>query len=235
MNLKDTRRITHGLSFLSSYTIQKNQRQTRVLNAQYFGGLGNFEGTDLIKESDQNADIPQKFVIAGIFELPFGRGKRLGNNSNAVVNHVIGGWQMNYNVTYQSGLIADYPNAPQNAPGSAKLDDPSFKQVFNTSLWKKADGTPVALQEPFTLRTFPYLFSDVRRPGYQNWDVSLSKNFPIHESMRLQFRFEMVNMLNHPFYQNIQSTDVTNPLFGQLNPQQANLPRFIKLALHLTW
>ncbi|MBI4909840.1 MAG: TonB-dependent receptor [Acidobacteria bacterium] len=235
MTIKFTRRFSKGLSFLSSYTAQKNLRQTRVLNAQDFGGLNSFEATRLIKEPDQNTDIPQKFVIAGIYELPFGRGQRFGNGSHAVVNQIIGGWQLNYNVTYQSGMVADYPNAPQNAPGSAKLDDPTKKQVFNTSLWKKADGTPVALQEPFTLRVHPLLFSDVRRPGYQNWDMSLSKNFPIHESLRLQFRFEMVNMLNHPFHQNIQSTDVNNALFGQLNPVQANLPRFIKLAMHLTW
>jgi hypothetical protein len=138
-------------------------------------------------------------------------------------------------VTYQSGNVVDYPNALQNAPGSAKLDNPTSKQWFNTSLWKKPDGTPIPLPEAFTQRNFPFFFSDVRRPGYKNWDASLSKFFPIHERLRLQFRFEMVNMLNHPFYQNLASTDVTNPLFGQLNPVQANLPRFIKLALHLNW
>ncbi|MFN7937355.1 MAG: carboxypeptidase-like regulatory domain-containing protein [Bryobacteraceae bacterium] len=235
MTVKVTRRFSQGLSFLSSYTVQKNLRQQRSLNAQDFGGINNFDGTTLIKEADQNTDIPQKFVIAGIYELPFGNGKRIANTTNAVANHLVAGWQLNFNVTYQSGMVADYPNAPQVAPGSAKLDNPSSAQVFNTSLWKKSDGTPVALQEPFTLRTFPFFFSDVRRPGYQNWDVSMLKNFPIRESLRLQFRFEMVNMFNHPFYQNIQSTDVTNALFGRLNPQQANLPRFIKLAMHLTW
>jgi hypothetical protein len=45
----------------------------------------------------------------------------------------------------------------------------------------------------------------------------------------------MVNMMNHPFYANMQSTDVTNALFGQLNPTQSNLPRFLKLAMHFTW
>src|SRR5262249_31219878 len=174
-------------------------------------------------------------VVAGIYELPFGRGRKFASAAPGIVNQIVGGWQFNFDVTYQSGPITDYPNAPQNAPGSAKLDNPTFKQQFNTSLWKKPDRTPVALQEPFTLRTFPYFFSDVRRPGYQNWDASLSKYFPIREKVRLQFRFEMVNMFNHPFYQNMASTDVTNPLFGQLNPVQANLPRFIKLGLHLTW
>jgi hypothetical protein len=189
----------------------------------------------LVKEPDQNVDIPQKFVIAGIYELPFGKGRRFASTAPGIVNQIIGGWQLNFDVTYQSGMVTDYPNARQNAPGSAKLDNPTSKQWFDTSLWKKPDGTPVSLPEPFTLRDFPFFLSDVRRPGYENWDVSLSKYFPIHEDIRLQFRFEMVNMMNHPFYQNLASTDVTNPLFGQLSPTQANLPRFIKLALHLNW
>jgi hypothetical protein len=29
--------------------------------------------------------------------------------------------------------------------------------------------------------------------------------------------------------------DVTNALFGQLSPTQDNMPRFIKLAMHLNW
>ncbi|MBI5283050.1 MAG: TonB-dependent receptor [Candidatus Solibacter usitatus] len=234
VNFKVTKRMSNGLSFLSSYGIGKNLRQTRILNQQDFtlAGWGN---TVRVKEPDQNIDTPQKFVIAGIYELPFGKGKKWATGASGFMNQLIGGWQINYDVTYQKGWVVDYPNAPQNAPGSAKLDNPTRTQVFNTSLWKTASGTPVATQEAFTLRTFPYLFSDVRRPAYKNWDASLSKIFPIHEEIRLQFRFEMVNMMNHPWFANVASTDVTNAAFGRLSPTQSNLPRFIKLAMHLTF
>src|SRR5664279_2978979 len=30
----------------------------------------------------------------------------------------------------------------------------------------------------------------LRGPGFQNWDMSLMKEFPLHESMALQFRLE---------------------------------------------
>ncbi len=235
VSFKVTKRFSQGLSFLASAGFGKNLIQNRILNPPDFGGLNNLDSTDLVKESDQQVDIPRKFVIAGIYELPFGHGKAYGNSVPGVVNHVIGGWQFNWDVTYQSGMVSDYPNALQATPGSAKLDNSTKHQVFNTSLWKKADGTPVALPEAYTLRNFPFRFSDVRRPGYQNWDASMSKYFPLKESLKLQFRFEMVNMLNHPFHQDLSSVDVTNPLFGQLRPVQANLPRFIKLALHLNW
>jgi hypothetical protein len=230
-NFKLTKRFSSGLSFLAAYSIGKNLRQVRMLNAQDFGGLTNWQSTTLVKESDQNIDTPQKFVVAGIYELPFGKGRPIANNVPGIVNQIIGGWQLNYNVTYQKGWVVDYPNAPQTSPGSAKISNPTFEKVFDTSKWAGAKVPNTT----YFYRTFPFFFSDVRRPGYQNWDTSLSKYFPIHESLKLQFRFEMVNMMNHPWFANMQSTDVTNALFGQLNPTQQNLPRFIKLAMHLNW
>ena len=88
-----------------------------------------------------------------------------------------------------------------------------------------------------TIRDFPTRFTDVRVPGYRNVDASLAKYFPITEKVRLQFRFEMVNAANRPWFSNLASgaLDVTNPRFGQLDPTQRNLPRFIKLALNLSW
>jgi hypothetical protein len=109
---------------------------------------------------------------------------------------------------------------------------------FDTSLWTDpATGRPVRPQEPFTLRNFPTRFGDVRTPGYQNWDVSASKYFPVQEQMRLQFRFEMVNAFDHPWFTGLigGGNDVANPNFGRLNFVQNNLPRFLKLGLHLYW
>jgi hypothetical protein len=45
----------------------------------------------------------------------------------------------------------------------------------------------------------------VRGPGYQNWDISLLKGFPIREQMRFEFRAEFFNAWNH-----------TNPLWGPI-------------------
>ncbi len=234
--MKVTKRLSQGLSFLASYTVGKNLEQVSILNAQDFV-LSNRQNTPLVKQSALNIDAPQKFAAVGIYELPFGKGKKLASSPHPALDFIIGGWQLNWDVTYQSGWAVDYPNAAQIRPGSAKL--PAGQRTntrwFDTSLWRTASGAPVPTQEPQTLRTFPLRFSDVRRPGYKNWDTSLSKYFPLTEQVRLQFRFEMVNMMNHPWFADTASTDVTNAAFGQLNPTQRNLPRFIKLALHLHW
>jgi len=235
MSLKVTKRFSQGLSFLANYGIGKNLEQTRPLNDQDFAGVTNYEATPLVKESTQEIDAPQKFAFAGIYELPFGKGRAYANSLPTVVDYIVGGWQVNVNLAMQSGWVVDYPNNLQVTAGSAKLDNPTRSQWFNTSLWNDASGKRIGKQASYTLRNYPYYFSDVRRPGMNNWDSSLMKYFPIHETMKLQFRFEMVNMMNHPWFARIASTDLTSTTFGQLDPTQRNLPRFIKLAMHLNW
>ncbi|MEN6536031.1 MAG: hypothetical protein ABFD89_20385, partial [Bryobacteraceae bacterium] len=226
----------NGLSFLASYGIGKNLTETSVLNAQNFS-LSNWEDTKLEKRSDQNIDAPQKFVIVGLYELPFGKGRKYGSSMHPVLNGIIGGWQINWDLAFQSGWVVNYPNAKQLRPGSAKLPagERTLYRWFDTSLWQTSSGTMTSAQESYTLRDFPTLFGDVRRPGYKNLDASVSKTFPIQENMKLQFRFEMVNATNHPWFADITSVDVTSTSFAQLNPTQRNLPRFLKLVMHLNW
>ena len=234
---KVSKRFSQGFTFLASYGLGKTLEQTTLLNAQDFN-LSDIDSTRREKRPANQIDIPQKFTIAGVFELPFGKGRPIGSNWSAPANFLAGGWAINANVTYQSGWAVDHPNAAQAVPGSAKLDSGSrtLDKWFDTSKWVSAStGRLVPALQPYTLRTFPTLFSDVRVPGYQNWDISASKYFPIKEQLRAQFRFEMVNAANHPWYTGLigGGNDVTNANFGRLNFVQGNLPRFIKLGLHL--
>ncbi len=238
VSFKVTKRLSQGLSFLGSYTVGKNLEQVSLLNAQDFV-LSNWEDTRLVKQSADQIDTPQKFVVVGIYELPFGKGKPIGNGVSRLVDQFIGGWQVNFDVSFMSGWAIAYPNAAQVRPGSANLPsgERDRSRWFDTSLWKTSTGTPIPAQEPFTLRNFPLRFSDVRLPGYINQDLSLSKYFPITEQVRLQFRFEMVNAANHPWFTGMSGggTNVGAGDFGFLNPAQGNLPRFIKLAMHLNF
>ena len=43
-------------------------------------------------------------------------------------------------------------------------------------------------------------------PGFHNWDISLLKNFQLHERARMQFRFESFNIFNHPNFTGINTT-----------------------------
>ncbi len=236
---KLTKRFSRGFTFLASYGIMKTLEKVSLLNEQDFS-LADPGATPREKRSATQIDIPQKFTVTGVWEVPVGRNKAWGTSLPMALDLVLGGWQLNWDITYQSGWAVDYPNANQVRGGSAKLsgEERTFARYFDTSLWQNpATGRLVPAQEPFTLRDFPTRFADVRVPGYRNWDASVSKYFPVREQVRLQFRMEMINTFNHPWYANLAAggNNVTNPNFGRLDPTQRNLPRFIKLALHLFW
>jgi Carboxypeptidase regulatory-like domain len=86
--------------------------------------------------------------------------------------------------------------------------------------------------------------------GYAQWDFAVHREFPIHESLRLQFRAELFNVLNHPSFGPPDSF-LFDPFFGLATqtlaqssgsaPGGANLnslyqiggPRSIQFALKL--
>jgi hypothetical protein len=91
--------------------------------------------------------------------------------------------------------------------------------------------------------------------GATQWDFAIRRDFPIHESLKLQFRAEMFNVLNHPNFgppiADLQSPQSPNPQFGLSNQTlgqylganagnggfsnlyQVGGPRSIQLALKL--
>jgi hypothetical protein len=82
-----------------------------------------------------------------------------------------------------------------------------------------------------------------RGPGFQNLDMSLFKQFPIHESVKLEFRAEAFNLPNwHSFaHPGPASFSFTNPGnlnflntsgFSAITSSRSN-PRILQLALKL--
>jgi len=104
---------------------------------------------------------------------------------------------------------------------------------------------------PVRQGTLPRNF--LRGFGVAQWDFSVHRDFPIHESVRLQFRAEMFNLLNHPNFgppnsgfgaggfglssQTLgQSLNVGNLGGGGLDPlYQVGGPRSIQFALKFTF
>ncbi len=76
----------------------------------------------------------------------------------------------------------------------------------------------------------------LRLPGINNWDVAIFKSFPIRDSMRLQFRWEMYNAFNHTQFSTLSTTARFDPQGNQVNRQfgaytGAREPRRMQFAL----
>jgi hypothetical protein len=76
--------------------------------------------------------------------------------------------------------------------------------------------------------------------GLDNWDVSLYRQFQIHERRQLQLRLETYNTLNHTQFSDIQTSarfdlqgNQVDPLF--LQPTAARSPRRVQLAARFNW
>ena len=88
------KRFSHGYTVQLSYTWSKAVQATEFPNA-----------TDARPyESIADLDRTHHLVITGIWDLPFGRGRRIGNSMPRPVDFLLGGWQLNAVVQRQSGL-----------------------------------------------------------------------------------------------------------------------------------
>jgi hypothetical protein len=243
LQTKVTRRFSKGLAAQVAYTVSKTLEQVSVLNSQDVS-LNNLVDTKLEKRLSQ-FDVPQKLAVVVSYEMPFGKGKRFGNNLNPVLNGIAGNWNLNVQYVRQSGFPFDFPNAAPLEARSAKLSndqrnemarqngrdrfDPSFDKWYDTTLF------PTRALAPFTLRTFPTRFSDVRSEGLRSWEISIYKDFAIKERVRWQIRGDFQNAFNFPFFGAIQSSDVTNAQFGRLRADITNQPRLIAVVMKVTF
>jgi hypothetical protein len=73
----------------------------------------------------------------------------------------------------------------------------------------------------------------LRNPGLWNTDLDITREFPIKERMRLQFRGEFFNLANTSHFNGVSSSSVTSGTFMQITG--ASGERQIRLGLRANW
>ena len=92
------------------------------------------------------------------------------------------------------------------------------------------DTTAYTNPAPYTFGTGSRTEPNLRNPGTFSFDSVMSRWQPIRERMRLQFRAEWYNILNHPNL-GAPSASITSSTFGQITSKTGN--RNIVMALRL--
>ena len=215
------KRFSRGYTIGMSYTWSKFMEAISYLNA----------ADPLPVEAISDFDRTHRFAANGIYELPFGKGRRLLANVNSVVSHVISGWQLAGVYQYQSGAPIGFGNIFFTG-NFDDIDLPSSQRTldrwFNTTA---GFVTASAAQPVANLRTFPLRLSNVRTDAINNMDLSVIKKTQILEGKHLEFRAEFINAFNHPLLP-APNTNVTQASFGQIiASNQANYPRRIQLTV----
>lgn len=229
-----SKRLAKGMNFSVAYTWSRTFEKRTFANAQ---------DSELQKLPAQ-WDIPHNLQLNGVYELPFGPGKKFGADAPKGVRQLIGGWQVSAIARIQQGWPMDFPANAMPTGVNPRLDEPNLDRWFNTCTQVSATQTrgcvgneqPAwTIRPPFTLQTWSARVTWYRRPPIRNLDVSIMKNTKLTERITLQFRTDFLNATNTPQFFNGPINDVNNGLFGRISgaQSQTNLPRFIQPSLRL--
>ena len=160
-------------------------------------------------------DVDHRLVGSFVYNLPFGSGEKFAGDSTGLKNAVVGGWQVNGIYTWQRGfpvtIIAADLGGLNDTFGTNRADlvgDPNIgertvNRWFNTA----------AFAQPAAGALGNLGRNTERGPGVNNLDLALFKNFTVTRGIRLQFRLESFNALNHTQFAAV-STNLAASNFG---------------------
>jgi hypothetical protein len=185
-----------------------------------------------IAPDDQSYHITASVV----YELPVGRGKRIGGAFPGWLNQVLGNWQLNGVATFASGYPLSLATANTaglftqlvrpNAIGNPQLSSgrPRAERIakwFNTSAFQQP--------APFTLGSASRTLPNVRSDGTKNVDISIFKSFRWRERGRVELRGESFNLFNRTQF-SAPGVNLGTATFGVVSSQYNN-PRQTQIAL----
>ena len=201
LQVKAEKRFSQGFSVLAHYTYShaKNQESPYYLyNPSLWYGRPDWQRNNVA-------------VVSTIWELPFGRGRKFMHDAPRALDLVAGGWELTNNTIWMSGAgfnvsyaecsaDNDAGSCRPNIVGSASVSNPNQNQ------WFAIASAPLAANGQTSgpwQRPLAGTFGNTTRnmlvgPSWFNSDLSVSKDFPIKEQVKAQFRAEMYNVFNHP-------------------------------------
>ena len=248
-----TKRLSHGLEFLGSYTWSRNLDQTS-------GSSGSNVFEQHLLTNDQtnfrqaygptDFDRTNRAVLSLVYNTSFAR------HLPRFASRVIGNWQISALGVVQSGtpitILDDsagsvYGNYPfenrAQLSGTAKpttsgsLRSRVLGSYLNRSAFTSAPEAPNGTG-PFDTDFGNSSVGLVRGPGQRNLDMAFEREIPVWESHAIKFRTELFNLTNTANFNN-PGNDIANlgsggpfgtPPFGVIT-STSNNPRIIQLAL----
>jgi hypothetical protein len=256
LQAKFEKRFSGGTYLLTSYTFSKLLSSTDSVqeaigaNPGAHGGISPFQKWR--NKGLSYSDVPHTLAIAGVYDLPFGRGRRFLNSGGAL-NAIVGGWSLSSTFRFTSGMPLWFRAGNCNIPGPFQMGCfPAILPGANPWAQEKSHLNPslplfnVDAFEPAS--AFDNFYSGtgsrmttLRGFGYKNQDVSLTKYISIGERVKVELRGEFFNVWNNHFFTNPGSwgsmgfgNDISSPDFGMWDGSVSD-PRNGQVGLRISF
>ncbi|HXA53126.1 MAG TPA: TonB-dependent receptor [Candidatus Acidoferrum sp.] len=259
LQVKVQKRMGSNGTLLVSYTRSRFEGSADVLSpwleANRFG-VGGAQGVQdnyniAAEKSLSSFDLPNRFVLSYVLDLPFGKGKKFLGGVQGPVSKVVSGWAINGITTFQNGFPLAFIDASNNTlvnnfavgnagPGTgAGITRPNFATGCDPTISGPAQArlgawfktSCYSVPGPFEFGNEPRVSPMLRAQGVNNFDFSVSKRTDITERMGLEFRAEFFNLFNRVQFAP-PNTQPGAAQFGQVTAQY-NQPRLVQFALRL--
>jgi Carboxypeptidase regulatory-like domain/TonB-dependent Receptor Plug Domain len=243
LQLQINRRFSKGLQFGVAYTYSRSKDYTSAADTGTGANMriATYQDPREWNYGLSSFDQPHVLVINYTYDLP--RVSSLWDN--AVVRSVFDNWQLSGITAFASGTpsgvtlaLADNADLTGGGDGTRvvvtgdpSVNDPSFTQWFNTSVFARPATGDVGNGHK----------DIIRLPGVHNWDITLFKRVPFGGGRRyFQLRWEMYNVFNHTQYNGVDTTArfsaagaQVNPTFGQVTSTRS--PRIMQASVRVVF
>ncbi|MEO6726553.1 MAG: TonB-dependent receptor [Blastocatellia bacterium] len=248
------RRFAGGLEMQASYTFSKSFDDksydptfTRISSTGQSSTSTPFSAEDRgLTYAVSDFDRTHVIQVNGIYELPFGKGRRFAGGANGFVDRLIGGWSVNGILLRQSGrpfTVVSGTNSFSNASQSRAVytgndfhpsfkDDPTLGVPFIFSAEERAKFSLPAAGEYGNIARNAF-----RLPWFFSLDGSVIKRVPFsiwEKAMDFEFRAEAFNLTNTKYY-SLPSVTVTSPATLGRSLGTSTSSRVIQLAAKINF
>lgn len=239
-----------GFNMLASYTFSKMVEELDFNDVQ----------RNVLQRGLFKWDRPHRLTVAGIYDLPFGKGQRWLNTSNAFGSRVISGWSTSINFTWQSGRPWDLPgnvlyvkdarvgNIDWSAPRIIGVRPCVSRMANDGSITMQSFSVSAGCTEPnfiitpqYAPRVTPYQDGRIRLHSVPQADISVMKSTRVTETTSIEFRAEAFNAFNtFHFYDVPFDNNPNSANFGTITKATASAggstaPRQVQLAIKFIW
>jgi hypothetical protein len=185
LTAKFQREFSGGFSFLANYTWSK-----ALTNTMQGGANSPLNQIASCRDCDKGMagfNAPQNLMMATVWQLPVGKGRRLLGQASPVLNGFVGGWTVDainsfsqgnpFTVNAPNNTGAVLTNFRANRLGNGRAELGSTNLRTNGLYWLN----PASFATPAAGYFGNSGANILTGPGLNNWDLALQKDFAIRE------------------------------------------------------